>query len=64
MSIHVNDFVIQSKVIQSCADDKADSSSSSSSSSSGQISKSEKREIIDECFEKVIEYMERTKNHF
>lgn len=62
MPIEVNDFVIQSKVIQACGD--SNSSGSTGESSSTSISESVKKEIIDDCFEKVVTYLERKQNRF
>ena len=62
MAIEVNDFVIQAKVIQA-ADNDAEVSSSQSSDNQT-ISPSVKKEIIDECMQKVKELLIRQQNRF
>ncbi|MCR9254039.1 MAG: DUF5908 family protein [bacterium] len=61
MAIEVNDFVIQAKVIQSMNDDEANTNEQSDAQS---IPPSVKQEIIDECMEKVKEYLARKENRF
>ena len=62
MPINVKDFVIKSKVIQ-----RAENEGSSGSSGGGcgsYITPSEKEELIHECMEKVIAYLERKQKHY
>lgn len=62
MPINVRDFVIKSKVIQRAEDEESEKSSGGGSSSC--ISESEKEEIINDCMERVIAYLEKTQNHY
>ncbi len=61
MAIEVNDFVIQAKVIQSMNDNEANENEQTDTQS---IPPSVKQEIIDECMEKVKEYLARKENRF
>ncbi|MEQ9289281.1 MAG: DUF5908 family protein [Cyclobacteriaceae bacterium] len=53
MSIKVNEFVIQAKIIED------DTNPNSSSEVDIELPKSLKKEIIDECMEKMKEYLDR-----
>jgi hypothetical protein len=55
MAIKVNEFVIQAKIIEN------DSELNAKQEVSAELPKSVKKEIIDECMEKVKEYIEREK---
>ena len=62
MPINVKDFVIKSKVIQRAENEE--NTQSGGDSSSPCISESEKEELINDCMERVIAYLEKTQNHY
>ncbi len=66
MAIKVNDFSIQAKVIQTCGDDSSSTQAgeTANTESSPSISPSMKKEIIDECLEKVRQYLSRETSRY